>query len=254
MLGQKQHCAKQFLLLAREHEVMFVEVPANMRGAHMSRFVELLTEWADKPVSSQDFKELLSNARRRAGSYSAEASVLFKYFMPRLAPVSGKRGILDYECQFSGRVDAGGFVFTLGTRVPVTTLCPCSKAISDYGAHNQRAVVDVQIRYGGDSFIWLEDLVELVEREASCPVYPILKREDEKYVTEAAYRNPKFVEDVVRDVVLRIGALGGITWLTVSCESIESIHNHSAFASVEGVAEGWSPVTRGERVSSQGAP
>jgi GTP cyclohydrolase I len=212
---------------------LFVEVPAAVRGTHLSRFVELLTEWTDEPVSSQDIESLLALTCERAHSTSAEAELRFKYFLPRAAPVSGRTGVLDYGSAFSGRLDDGGFRFTLGVEVPITTLCPCSKEISDQGAHNQRAVVRAKTRYAANSFIWLEDLVELIEAQASSPVYPVLKRVDEKFVTEMAYRNPKFVEDVVRDLSLALGSLGGITWFSAECESQESIHNHNAIASAE---------------------
>jgi GTP cyclohydrolase I len=212
---------------------LFVEVPATVRGTHLSRFVELLNEWIDSPVSSVDIKSLLAEARRRLGSYSAEAALSFKYFIEKQAPVSGRKGVLDYGCQFWGRLDSESYDFRLAVSVPVTTLCPCSKEISEYGAHNQRAFVKALVRYEEDAFLWLEDLIALIERQASSPLYPVLKREDERDVTEGAYRNPKFVEDVVRDIVLELREHPGVTWFSVECESLESIHNHNAFAAVE---------------------
>jgi GTP cyclohydrolase I len=212
---------------------LFVEVPASTRGTHLSRFVELLTEWANEPVSSQDIERLLRQTRERTGSASAEARLTFKYFLRRSAPVSGKIGVLDYTCEFCGRLADEDFAFTLGVNVPVTTLCPCSKEISEEGAHNQRAVIRVKVRYSRDAFIWLEDLIAIAEAQASCPVYPVLKRPDEKYVTEIAYRNPKFVEDVVRDLMVSLRDLDDIAWIGAECESQESIHNHNAFASAE---------------------
>jgi GTP cyclohydrolase I len=212
---------------------LFVEVPANVRGTHLSRFVSLLNEWVNQPVSSADIQSLLAEARSRAHSFSAEVALAFEYFLPRSAPVSGKVGVVDYGCEFNGRLSEESYDFRLGVSVPITTLCPCSKAISRVGAHNQRAMVRVSIRYEPDTFIWLEDLISLVESQASCPVLPVLKREDEKYVTEAAYDNPKFVEDVVRDIVLAIGNVPGVTWLSAECESFESIHNHNAYAGAE---------------------
>jgi len=212
---------------------LFVEVPAAVRGTHLSRFVELLTEWADEPVSSLDIERLLFEAAERIGSPSAETRLSFRYFLPKTAPVSGKVGMLDYECIFSGRLNAQGFDFALGAEVPITTLCPCSKEISDVGAHNQRAMVRVSIRYSREGFVWLEDLISLAEAQASSPVYPVLKRVDEKFVTEAAYRNAKFVEDVVRDISLALAAGEGIVWFSAECESQESIHNHNTLAAAE---------------------
>ena len=223
--GELQHVAATASLA--------VEVPAEVRGAHLSRFVETLTEWAEKPISSDELQHLLELTRVRCQSYSAEASIGFKYFLPKTAPVSGMVGFIDYDCEFRGRLDQEGFDFSIGVTVPATTLCPCSKAISDAGAHNQRSEIRVEIRYGSGDFVWIEDLVALVEAQASCSVYPILKRPDEKYVTEAAYANPKFVEDVARDIVLALEREEAILWCSVECESHESIHNHNAFAAVE---------------------
>jgi GTP cyclohydrolase IB len=211
---------------------MFVEVPADIRGTHMSRFVEILHEWVDKPVSSVDLESLLRTVRLRAGSYSAEVKLSFRYFMEKTAPVSGKAGLVDYVCGFLGRLTADGFRFRLSVGVPITTLCPCSKAIARHGAHNQRAISSVGVDCVSDAFVWLEDLIRLVENQASCGVFSVLKREDEKWVTEAAYENPRFVEDVTRDVVLALCAIPGVARFTVQTESIESIHNHNAFASI----------------------
>lgn len=223
--GRYQHVTASTSLMA--------EVPAEVRGAHLSRFVETLTQWADQPVSSREIEVLLDLTRERCRSYSAETVIDFTYFLQKAAPVSGVSGFVDYRCHFRGRLEPEGFDFTLGVTVPVTTLCPCSKAIADAGAHNQRSDITVQVRYGSESFMWLEDLIALIEAEASCPVFPILKRPDEKFVTEAAYGNPKFVEDVVRDVVLALERVDAVTWCAVECESHESIHNHNAFAAAE---------------------
>jgi GTP cyclohydrolase IB len=209
---------------------MFVEVPATIRGTHMSRFVEVLHEWADRPVSSSDIESLLLATRERAGSLSAEAGLTFRYFIRKAAPVSGRVGAVDYQCSFRGRIDELGYRFALRVRVPVTTLCPCSKAISDYGAHNQRTFVEVEIESPAKTIVWIEDVVSLVEEQASCPVFSVLKREDEKWATERAYENPKFVEDVVRDVLLHLAEHPGVEHLSVTSESIESIHNHNAYA------------------------
>lgn len=137
---------------------------------------------------------------------------------------------MSYHCSFEGRIEEGNYKFILGVEVPVTTLCPCSKEISDNGAHNQRALIKVKISYDESEQVWLEDLIELIESCASCPVYPLLKREDEKYVTEKAWENPKFVEDVLRDVVVKLRKHPVINEFEVECEAFESIHNHSAWA------------------------
>ncbi|MBQ1876963.1 MAG: GTP cyclohydrolase I FolE2, partial [Selenomonas sp.] len=166
---------------------------------------------------------------------SAEVALSFKYFVDREAPVSKKHSLLDVDCCFMGRKERGkAMTFTLGVDVPFTSLCPCSKAISRYGAHNQRSVCKVKVRFAvGHECIFIEDLVTLLERQGSSPIYPLLKREDEKYVTEAAYEHPKFVEDILRDCVLALRQLPGLAWFSLTCENQESIHNHNAFASHE---------------------
>jgi GTP cyclohydrolase I len=146
--------------------------------------------------------------------------------------MSGRSGVVDYPCRFFGRADADSFRFEIDVRVPVATLCPCSKAISDYGAHNQRAEVHVVVEPEPDAFVWLEDLIAVIEAQASCPIFSVLKRSDEKWVTERAYENPKFVEDVVRDTVLALREMAGVGKYSVRCESLESIHNHCAVASI----------------------
>lgn len=213
---------------------LLVEVPPSVKGTHMSRLVQSVMAWADEPVASGDIRVLLEEIRRRVSSFSSEVDLLFGYFVSRSAPVSGEVGVQKYDCEFRGRLDDSGYSFVLGVKVPITTLCPCSKAISVAGAHNQRSIVSAQISYEDDHFMWLEDLIELIEEEGSCPVYPVLKRPDEKYVTERAYANPKFVEDVVRDVILSIkSSVSGLTWLSVECESQESIHSHNAYAAAQ---------------------
>jgi GTP cyclohydrolase I len=211
---------------------MFVEVPAVIRATHMSRFVEVLHEWADRPVSSTDIEALIQKTRERARSASAEAGLAFRYLIKKPAPVSGRIGAMDYACSFSGRVDRGGYLFTLGVQVPVATLCPCSKAISYYGAHNQRTVVDVHIEALQEPIVWIEDVIEAVENQASSPLFSVLKREDEKWVTERAYDNPKFVEDLVRDMAQALDADSRIAGYLVEAENFESIHNHSAYAQI----------------------
>lgn len=208
------------------------ELPQEYKGTHMSRFIEVLSEWSQQPISSREIGSILTDAIERLSAKQAHIDFSFKYFIEKTAPLSGLKSMLDYDCCFSGSLSRGGQLdFVLALAVPFTSLCPCSKEISDYGAHNQRGLMSVKLRYAADSFIWIEDLAELMEAQGSCQVYPLLKREDEKYVTERAYQNPKFVEDVLRDLVLALRQWQSITWFHIECENFESIHNHSAYAS-----------------------
>lgn len=208
-----------------------VDLPKEFKGTHMSRFIEVLSDWSQKPVSSKEMQLILADVARRLNAKQAQIDIEFKYFVEKVAPVSGLKSMLDYDTLFSGCYCEGEpFTFVLGLSVPFTSLCPCSKEISAYGAHNQRGLMKVKIKYREKQFIWIEDLAELMEAQGSCPVYPLLKREDEKYVTEKAYETPKFVEDVLRDLVLSLRALPGVEWFDVECENYESIHNHSAYA------------------------
>ncbi|MBI5599410.1 MAG: GTP cyclohydrolase I FolE2 [Deltaproteobacteria bacterium] len=208
---------------------MYVDLPHHFKGTHMSRFIEILNEHRGE-ITVKNFPLILKKMKKRFGAGKAHLEVEFPYFMEKPAPVSGSKGLMEYVCRFSGalgeRMD-----FMLEVRVPVLTLCPCSKEISRRGAHNQRGMVSVALRFKG--FVWIEDIIGAVESSASSPVYSILKRTDEKYVTESAYDNPMFVEDVVRDVALNLGKLKGITWARIEAENMESIHNHSAYAYVE---------------------
>lgn len=216
-----------------------VNLPKEYKGTHMSRFIEILSEWSQKPVSSREMKQILADTLQRLSAKSAHLEIKFKYFIEKTAPVSGLKSMLDLDCMFSAELrQPSQFDFTMGVHVPFTSLCPCSKEISDYGAHNQRGLMKVKLKHSHDAFIWIEDLALLMEAQGSCPVYPLLKREDEKYVTEKAYENPKFVEDVLRDLVLALRDLNGVTWFEVECENYESIHNHSAYASYTEQIEG----------------
>ena len=161
---------------------------------------------------------------------SGELEFKFTYFIDKKSPVKGMVAPMSYHCSFEGRIENGDYKFILGVEVPVTTLCPCSKEISENGAHNQRAFIKVRVSYDESEQVWIEDLIELIESCASCPVYPLLKREDEKFVTEKAWDNPKFVEDVLRDVVVKLRNHSVIKEFEVECEAFESIHNHSAWA------------------------
>jgi len=207
-----------------------VALPREFRGTHMSRFIEILCEWSQKNLLGVDIEGCLKEMEKRLYAQSAKVKFEFKYFIEKKAPVSGLSSPMGYNCSFKGVLDKGKYTFILGVEVPVTTLCPCSKEISDYGAHNQRTLVKVNISYSPDKIIWLEDLIDLVERCCSSPIFPLLKREDEKYVTELAYNNPKFVEDLLRDIIIQLRQIPEITWFEVDCEAFESIHNHSAWA------------------------
>ena len=208
-----------------------VELPKEFKGTHMSRFIEILSEWSQKPVSSREMESILTDTINRLTAKRAHLEISFKYFIEKAAPVSGRKSMLDYDCVFSASLTRGDHLdFVLGLAVPFTSLCPCSKEISAYGAHNQRGLMTVKVKHTHGKFIWIEDLATLMEAQASCQVYPLLKREDEKYVTENAYENPKFVEDVLRDLVLSLRTLDSIEYFEVECENYESIHNHSAYA------------------------
>ncbi len=215
---------------------MSVDLPHQFRGTHMSRFLEVLNEHNGE-VTMRTLPRILQALRERLGAARANIELTFPYFLRRYAPVTGASGLMDYQCTFIGRVDEQGDDFILVVRVPVNSLCPCSKAISDYGAHNQRGYVTMQVRStraedGTPRFIWIEDLVAVAEQCASAPVYPILKRADERHVTMLAYDNPAFVEDVVRSVALRLQADLRVAWFRVEAVHEESIHNHSAFARI----------------------
>ena len=213
---------------------MSVGLPAEVKGTHMSRFVEVLGDYRGE-LSLRTVPDLLAAVQRRLGARDAYLSAAFPYFLERRAPVSGAVSLMDYDCRFEAGLRGDVLDFVLGVRVPVTTLCPCSKSISDYGAHNQRGLVDVRLRFEG--MVWIEDVVEAVEGCASAPLYALLKREDEKHLTERAYENPRFVEDLLREVVLALRALPGVRWLEVRAENLESIHNHSAWGRLTWSAE-----------------
>ena len=212
-----------------------VTLPAHYKGTHMSRFIEILNEWSRKRLLGKDIKGCLEAIVKKLNAKSGYLRLEFKYFIDKFSPVTKISAPMCYDCSFEGVLENFGeedeeYKFYLGTDVPVTTLCPCSKEISKYGAHNQRALVSVNVTYPEDEHIWLEDLISDIEECASSALYPILKREDEKFVTEQAYDNPKFVEDVLRDVVLKLRKNEIIDSFEVECESMESIHNHSAWA------------------------
>jgi len=209
---------------------MYVDLPHNNKGTHMSRFVELL-HLLHPDVSLQKFAAILENMKKHLNAASAHLEMTFPYFIEKTAPVSTSPGLMDYTCSIRGSSDADGKVDLVSeVVVPVSSVCPCSMEISDHGAHNQRGEVKLSTRF--KKFIWMEDMIELVESSASCDVFSVLKRVDEKSVTERAFANPKFVEDIVRDVAQKLKVDDNITWFSVSAENFESIHNHSAYASI----------------------
>ncbi|MFJ5447174.1 GTP cyclohydrolase FolE2 [Methylobacillus methanolivorans] len=209
---------------------MYVFLPHNFKGTHMSRFVEILNN-NEREISVESFESILRGMVQRLDAESGHVEMTFPYFVNKAAPVSGVQSLSDYEVTFIGEINQGKYDITVKVVVPVTSLCPCSKKISDYGAHNQRSHVTVTALI--NDFIWVEDIIRLVEEQASCEVYGLLKRPDEKYVTERAYDNPKFVEDIVRDVAAQLNAEARIVKYTVESENFESIHNHSAYALIE---------------------
>ena len=207
------------------------DLTESVRGTHMSRFMEIITRWSRRNISSKEIKIILKEVRDELKANRAQISIEFKYFLKKTAPVSRSIGFIDYDCLFYGLMEDDLFSFVLGVEIPVQLVCPCSKEISREGAHNQRADVRIKLEYYPDTFIWLEDLIIDIESLGSSPVYPIIKREDEKYITEKSFDNPEFVEDIVRDVVDSFRKDDDrIRWFEVECDSYESIHNHNAFA------------------------
>jgi GTP cyclohydrolase IB len=209
---------------------MYVELPHNFKGTHMSRFVEILNNH-DPEISVESFKDMLAETAERLDAETGHIEMSFPYFITKAAPVSGVHSLMDYEVTLIGEFSRGKRSMTIKVVVPVTSLCPCSKEISQFGAHNQRSHVTVTVRT--NTFVWIEDLIELVEKQASCELYGLLKRPDEKYVTERAYENPKFVEDMVRDVGALLNNDDRIDAYIVESENFESIHNHSAYAMIQ---------------------
>ncbi len=210
---------------------MYVDLPHQCKGTHMSRFVELLHQ-SRSVVSLESMTMILEDMKTTLGAQSSHIEISFPYFIEKASPTTGALGLMDYDCTIIGSANSGKNAdIVLKVAIPVTSVCPCSKEISECGAHNQRGEVLVSTRF--HKFIWIEDIVELVERSASCDIFSVLKRKDEKYVTEKAYNNPKFVEDIVRDVAKELIEDENITWFSVSAENFESIHNHSAYAYIE---------------------
>jgi GTP cyclohydrolase I len=208
---------------------MYVNLPHDFKGTHMSRFVEILHH--EREISVNSFRSMLSEMTSRLDADAGHIEMTFPFFVMKRAPVTGVESLMDYQASLIGEICRGEAHTWVKVVVPVTSLCPCSKKISDRGAHNQRSHITIKARL--QEHIWIEELIELAESEASCELYGILKRPDEKYVTERAYDNPKFVEDMVRDVAVRLNTEDRISAYVVESENFESIHNHSAYAMIE---------------------
>jgi GTP cyclohydrolase I len=232
------------VVLDRNHESqattaaisMSVSLPHQFKGTHMSRFIEVLNEHRGE-VTMRTLPRILEELKTKLQAESAHIEVSFPYFLERCAPVSGAAALIDYQCQFTAEANCANSAFLLSVCVPVTSLCPCSKAISDYGAHNQRGEVAIHVKPrptpgGGSEMIWIEELIEVAESSASAPVYALLKRPDERHVTMQAYDNPVFVEDIVRSAALRLQADDRVAWFRVRAVNHESIHDHDAFAEI----------------------
>lgn len=220
--GREQHTVATFS--------MYVGLPHNFKGTHMSRFVEIINHH-EYEITVESFKRMLYEMTNLLEAPTGHIEMNFPYFITKSAPVSGVVSLMDYEVSLIGKIHNKTPAMHVKVIVPVTSLCPCSKEISEYGAHNQRSHVTITARTRG--FVWIEELIELVERQASCQLYGLLKRPDEKYVTERAYDNPKFVEDMVRDVAQQLNEDDRISAYIVESENFESIHNHSAYALIE---------------------
>jgi GTP cyclohydrolase I len=209
---------------------MYVNLPHNFKGTHMSRFVEILNEY-EREISVKSFNDMLEKMAARLEAESGHIEMTFPYFVKKAAPVTGVESLLDYQVSFLGKINNNVAKTDVRVLVPVTSLCPCSKSISEYGAHNQRSHITLSVRI--KDFVWVEELIEMIEHEASCQLYGLLKRPDEKFVTEQAYDNPKFVEDLVRDIATQLNDDERIEAYTIESENFESIHNHSAYAYIE---------------------
>ncbi|MBN1949198.1 MAG: GTP cyclohydrolase I FolE2 [Candidatus Cloacimonetes bacterium] len=207
---------------------IYVQLPHDHRGTHMSRFLEVLNRFHQENFIP-NLQEFLQATKLALKAEAAYTTIKFPYFMEKKAPVSGIASLQAYNCIFEASLD-NNFQLIIGVEVPVTSLCPCSREISDFGAHNQRSIISLKVRF--HDFIWLEELIEMVEDTASSQIYPLLKRVDEKFVTEQAYKNPAFVEDIVRELTLKLMQDNRITDFQVEAENLESIHSHNAYASV----------------------
>lgn len=209
---------------------MFVDLPKEFKGTHMSRFIEVLNAHGNI-IHVENIPDILRSLQKKLSSSTSHIEIEFPYFMVKRAPVSGGEGVMDYVARFDATACGPEIDFVLTVKAKVTTLCPCSKAIAKYGAHNQRGLVTVALRFTKP--VWIEDVVTMVEASASSELYALLKRQDEKFVTERAYENPVFVEDLVRNVALKLNAHPRVKWYKAEAENFESIHNHNAYACIE---------------------
>lgn len=205
---------------------IYVELPHHKRGTHMSRFIEILNRY-HKDSFIDNLESFLGDLKSSLVADAAYVDIQFPYFLNKHAPVSKISSLLSYDCYFNASYREA-LELWIGVKVPVTTLCPCSKEISSYGAHNQRSLIDIRVCY--KDFVWLEELIDIAEASCSCEIYPLLKRVDEKYVTEKAYDNPMFVEDIIRELSTKLDADPRIIDYLIASENYESIHNHSAYA------------------------
>lgn len=211
-----------------------VALAKNLRGTHMSRLTEILMDWTKRPINIPDIEKILLDALEKLSTDFAAITIAFKFFVEKFSPVSQKLSLSAVDCEFIGELTRGKRLkFTLGLSVPFTSLCPCSKEISAFGAHNQRSVCRVKLTFKEFDNVSIKELVKLIEAQGSAEIFPLLKREDEKFVTETAYQNPKFVEDILRDVVTALRRVENLYAFAVECENFESIHNHNAFAAHE---------------------
>ena len=204
----------------------------------MSRLAEILNDWTSRPIKIPDVEDILRDALEKLSTDFSAITIAFKFFVEKFSPVSKKNSLSAVDCEFIGELARGGRMnFTLGLVVPFTSLCPCSKEISAFGAHNQRSICRAKLTFKDFNGVSIKALVRLIEAQGSAEVFPLLKREDEKFVTETAYSNPKFVEDILRDVVIALRGVENLSAFSVECENFESIHNHNAFASHEEIRE-----------------
>jgi GTP cyclohydrolase I len=208
---------------------LYVSLPKHKKGTHMSRFLEILNHH-HRAITPELIIPILHEMKTKLDAQDAHIELTFPYFIEKSAPVTGAKGLMDYLCTFEGTSN-GTDDFMMSVRAPATSLCPCSKEISIYGAHNQRCEITAKVRTKG--LLWIEDLVKIMEGAASAPVYAVLKRPDEKFVTEQAFDNPKFVEDIIRDLAVAMNKEDRITWYAIESENFESIHNHNAYAKIE---------------------
>ena len=209
---------------------MYVDLPYKFRGVHMSRFIEVLNKYQSDLIV-ENMGNILREIARSLGAMSSHMELSFKYFIEKEAPISKALSLMGYDCRFIASYSLGKEDFILEVKVPVMNLCPCSKEISDTAAHNQRSEVTIQVRF--KDFVWFEDIISIAEKSASSELYTLLKRPDEKYITEQAYENPRFVEDVVRIIANKLLKVEKITWFSVKSVNYESIHNHNAYAYIE---------------------